>query len=628
MKHISLLLFFLFFLSTTSVCGYSDHRDRAIDSLEQVLRHEKSLEWEDRVRAHSDLMWGYLQTDSKKMHLHANAILQMTEGMDNGLIARSGAFRLIGQSAYVECLYDSARHCYERSEEVIDQMRKNKRYTKFDVDDAASTLYGTIGNLYNIQSMSTLALEYYLKALKIFEEYGWHESEAILYYNVGEMFLEMSNNEEAHKYYLLSEKAASLTQDSLIQMLPVSGLAMSLLNMGQNDEAMKAAKTALNYYLNHIDEEFSSAFSVYICMARIAYLGYGDAVLAQQYMDQAEPFIQRFEGDNTDVSDFYAFQAELCMARKEWQNVVDFGLKSLEENDEDLHHNIGVYQRLSVAYAHLGMADEAEHYTHLMQDAYDTFANQQHQSALGEMQVMYETQKKEARIAEMEITQRMTNIIYMAVIVGLLLLAVSLFTYFIYRRKVQLMKAKLMGEHDERQRLARDLHDRLGGMLTATRLSLESGNTLETSQLLQQTHAEMRKVAHHLMPLSLSRDGLDAAISEYCQVLPRVDCEILGTPVRFDAHLEILVYCVLHELINNALKHARAHHVQVQVMFEEHNVAAIIADDGVGFDVEAATQNQGSGLANIQERLKTVNSLMNITSNPGKGTEIYLTVPF
>ncbi len=627
MKHISFFLFLLFSLSTNFVWGYEDHRDRAIDSLEQVLRHEKSLGWEDRLRAHSDLMWGYLQTDSRKMHLHANTILKLTEGKDNGLIVRSSAFRLIGQCAYGECLYDSAQHCYERSEEVVNQMRKNKRYTKSDVDDAASTLYGTIGNLYNIQSMSTLALEYYLKALKIFEEYGWHESEAILYYNIGEMFLEMSNNEEAHKYYLLSQKAAALTQDSLIQMLPISGLAMSLLNMGQNGEAMKAAKTALNYYLKHVDEEFGTAFSVYICMARIAYLGYGDAVLAQEYMDQAEPFIQRFGGDNTDVSDFYAFQAELCMSRKEWQQVVDFGLKSLEENDEDLHHNIGVYQKLSVAYAHLGKADEAECYTHLMQDAYDTFANQQHQSALGEMQVMYETQKKEARIAEMELTQRMTNITYIAVIVVLVLLALSLFSHYLYRRKIQLMNAKLMGEHDERQRLARDLHDRLGGMLTATRLSLESGNTPEATQLLQQTHAEMRKVAHHLMPLSLSHNGLSAAIEEYCQVLPHVDCDVMGTPIRFDAHLEILVYCVLHELINNALKHARANHIMVQVMFDEHEVSAIVADDGVGFDIETSTKKQGSGLTNIQERLKTAGGSINISSTPGKGTEIYFTLP-
>lgn len=619
-----ILFFCILFLLCLRILGYSDHRNRDIDSLEAVLRHEDRLSWQDRVRAHSGLMWGYLQTDDRKMHQHAQAILRLTEGRKDGLIARSNAFKLIGQSAYAACLYDSARHCYDRSLDVISQMKVDGQYTQSDIDDAFSSLYGTIGNLYNIQGMTTLALDCYLKALEIFEREGWHESEAILYYNVGEMFLEMGNNEEAHRYYLLSQKAACLTSDSLIHALPLEGLSMSLLNMDKPDSAMVVARKALDYYQAHYDEEFAAVMNTYVTMARIAYHGYGDKDKAQSYLDEAFPIAESFENDNADVSDLYCFQAELCFARGEWQSAVDWALKALEKNDEDPHHNIGIYELLSKAYAHLGMGNDSEHYTQLMHAALESLANQQHQSALSEMQVRYETQKKEAELQEIKSHRQLVMIVYVAI--TLVLLAIALLTIAVmrHRRQVQLMKAQLLGEANERQRLARDLHDRLGGMLTATRLSMEGGRMAESLGLLQQTHAEMRKVAHHLMPASLSQSGLDVALAEFCRVLPNVSFSCMGDLHRFDEQLEVLAYCAVHELVNNAVKHSRAHNIAVQLLYEAQMLSCVVSDDGCGFVSEEGT---GNGLNNIRERIHVVGGEFSLQSVPGQGTEIYFTLP-
>lgn len=623
MRRCCAFFLFLSFLSL-NMMGYSDHRDRKIDSLEHVLKQETRLTWEERVRAHSELMWGYINTDGSRTVKHAKAILSLTKN-GKGLLSRHYAYRLIGQCAYGACLYDSAMHCYEIAEQVAMQMGDCPEYTQTDVDDALSSLYGTIGNTLNMQGMTTLALEYYLKALKIFEREGWHESEAILYYNVGEMFLEMGNNEEAHRYYLLSQKAAAQTNDSLIQIMPLQGLSMSLLNLNKPDSAMEAARVTLDYYLAHFDQEFAGAMNTYVSMARIAYHGHGDVSLAQHYLDEAYPISKRIDTDNADVSDLYCFQAELCSARKEWQQTVYWAQRALEKNDEDPHHNVGVYKLLSRAYAHLGMGDESEHYTHLMHSALESLANQQHQSALSEMQVRYDTQKKEAELQQIKSRRQLVMIVYIAVTLVLLAVALLAFAVMRHRRQMQLVKAQLLGEANERQRLARDLHDRLGGMLTATRLSMEGGRTAESLDLLQQTHSEMRKVAHHLMPVSLSRSGLDVALSEFCHVLPNVCYKCMGAPHRFDEQLEVLAYCAVHELVNNAVKYAHAHSITVQLLYENQTLSCIVSDDGCGFSADE--KYTGTGLQSLRERIRVVGGDFSLQSVPGQGTEIYFTLP-
>ena len=173
---------FLLCIKVSACWAYRDHRNRKVDSLEVVLR-QPGLSWEDQLRAHSELMWGYIQTDGAKSIAHAKEIIKLTEkARGEGLLVRQNAFRILGQHAYGACLYDSAFHCYERSLEVTRQAEKSGRYSQEEIDDMYSALYGTIGNLYNIQGMPNIAMDYYLKALPIFQRYGWNESVSTLYW--------------------------------------------------------------------------------------------------------------------------------------------------------------------------------------------------------------------------------------------------------------------------------------------------------------------------------------------------------------------------------------------------------------------------------------------------------------
>jgi signal transduction histidine kinase len=194
-------------------------------------------------------------------------------------------------------------------------------------------------------------------------------------------------------------------------------------------------------------------------------------------------------------------------------------------------------------------------------------------------------------------------------------------------------QAVLDGETHERARLARDLHDGLGSMLTGAKLNLlemKKGAIMEYSDvecfdralgLLDQSVREMRRVAHHLMPDALSRFGLKPAVDEFCRSFSsNVVFDYFGDETRLDPNLEVVIYRSIHELVNNALKYSGASQIMVQIMQETDHIAFTVQDDGCGFDPSVKTQ--GMGLQNIRTRITSFGGYIQIDSHAGEGTEI------
>lgn len=115
-------------------------------------------------------------------------------------------------------------------------MRGDKRYTERDIDDNLSQIYGALGNLYNLQDKALLAIEYYQKALPIFEKYDWKESQTILHHNVAELWLTMGNNEKAEQEYLRAIETGTASGDSLMMALPRKGLSKIYLDKGDYNQ--------------------------------------------------------------------------------------------------------------------------------------------------------------------------------------------------------------------------------------------------------------------------------------------------------------------------------------------------------------------------------------------------------
>ena len=188
-------------------------------------------------------------------------------------------------------------------------------------------------------------------------------------------------------------------------------------------------------------------------------------------------------------------------------------------------------------------------------------------------------------------------------------------------------KVALETETKERRILARDLHDGLGGMLSLLRLKLE-GNSGDSSQaLLDAIHTELRRTAHHLMPEELLKKGLVSALHDFAISVPNAQFQAIGN-ICLDKDKELVLYRCAYELVNNALKHAEASHIDIQLMQTTHEVTLTVSDDGRGLKAApTGAGSEGGGLQNIRERIEPYNGWLHIVSSENTGTEINVTLP-
>lgn len=600
---------------------YSDHRNRKVDSLEQVLK-ERHLEGEELFLVYDGLMNGYLQTDGNKSADYAQKAIAVAEKhkLYRGLC---NSWRVLGLNAYGRCQYDSAQHCFDRALRAVEQMSASKRFEQSEIDDSYSSLYGTLGNLYNIQGKLHLALDYYQKALPIFQRNGWKESESILFYNVGELYLELGNNDAAEDNYRKALDAALQAGDSLMSCGPYSGLAMTSLNAGKYEAALDYAQRSIEYIVAHKEEELEGLLDCYVLLSRIYQLGFNDLQTAQRYLSEALTLAEIADAP-TNVSDAYAQQASLCQQRNEWKKAIEWANKALEVNDQDPQHNIGLFKTLAEAYVATGNVAEAQQYIRKLHDTMQEQSTTKYQSTLSEMEVRYQSLEKEALLRDLEQRHRVSrlqNWLYLGLIVILAAAVLIVISVSKQRRRMSNMLSRLQGEADERTRLGRDLHDRLGGLLTSIHMQ---STEAQIQTLSKQATEEMRRVAHHLMPASLKERGLATALRDFCRVNPIVHFAHHGQDLRLPEQQEVMLYCATHELVNNSLKHAQASRIFVQLIIDEEYAAVIVADDGKGFDPDAVTKSMG--LRNIRERVELHQGRMNISSSSA-GTEINIEIP-
>jgi PAS domain S-box-containing protein len=217
------------------------------------------------------------------------------------------------------------------------------------------------------------------------------------------------------------------------------------------------------------------------------------------------------------------------------------------------------------------------------------------------------------------------------------------------RQKIELLKRLVSGQEEERRRIARDLHDHLGQRLTALRLKLASlreacagdeelyGRATRLQQIAELIDSEVSFLAWELRPSTLDELGLIDAIGAFVKEWSRhyeVNAEFhsagLGD-VRLDREAETHLYRITQEALNNIYKHADAHNVSVLVERAGREVILIIEDDGAGFAQSEAQKdrkgNRGLGLGGMKERADLIGGTLEIESEVGKGTTIYVRIP-
>lgn len=610
-----------------SAMAYNDHRNARVDSLEAALKSANPPKGDDLLRAYDELMRGWLPYDTQKASEYGRKALALSYER-NGLNVRQNILRLFAQMHYAREEHDEAIRLFQWALAVVDTMEQSGRYKQMDIDDARSCTYGAIGNDYNIQDKHHLAIHYYQLALPIFEKYNWTESQTILYHNIGELYLTMGNLQEAERNYLMAVKKSEASGDSLMMAIARKGLFKVYTRQDDYKQAKATAEKCYAYYHPHRTEEPEDYPVVLAAMTRLNMMnGHENLTAAKTYIQEALTLADslRFE----DKSDVYAAACEVAMAEKQWQQALGYALQTIRPDSLATTADASCYKMLAEIYTQLGQKDKASLYINKVYEVMTRYATDHYQSGLSQMEVLYETEKKEAQIAALDKEQRLFRWLLVAAVAAIVLLAVLVvYRHMAHKRQRALLAARvaLETETKERRILARDLHDSLGGMLSLLRLKMEAkaGDVLP---LLDATHTELRRVAHHLMPEELLRHGLEPALHDFAISVPGAQFQAFGD-IRLGKEMELTLYRCAYELVNNAMKHAEASHIDIQLMQTTHEVTLTVSDDGRGLKAApTGAGSEGAGLQNIRERIAPYNGRLHIVSNGHNGTEVNVTLP-
>lgn len=253
--------------------------------------------------------------------------------------------------------------------------------------------------------------------------------------------------------------------------------------------------------------------------------------------------------------------------------------------------------------------------------------------------------------------------IYLIIAIGIVTMlvmagAIIIFVVFYQKRMIQeqmkrqalefeyqqkMLEAELQSQESERRRLAADLHDSIGGMLSTIRVGIttmakklaEPGQADQTKQMLDDTISSVRRISRDLMPSTLEKFGLLNALTELCERFQATSGIIIqfseeGTYMPLDKNRELMIFRIVQELLNNAIKHAKATEINVQLI-ATNNLTLMVEDNGIGFDVEAITNDKSSGkglgLFNIENRARLLNGRIEWSKERKKGSKTTLTIP-
>ncbi|MDX1479278.1 MAG: sensor histidine kinase [Saprospiraceae bacterium] len=288
------------------------------------------------------------------------------------------------------------------------------------------------------------------------------------------------------------------------------------------------------------------------------------------------------------------------------------------------------------------------------------------------LNLLFDTYEKDAALADQELTiarQQRSRTVLLALLGGVVWFALFAILFLwnrnrlirrIARRESELKEAEIErleqektilsmssmieGQEAERKRIAQDLHDGLGGLLSNVKSQIQTiqqqVGALEkydlftrASGMIDQASQEVRRIASNMMPSSLSALGLAAAVENIAEHLQEdhglsVSTEFIGMEQRLDETIEIMVYRIIQELSNNVVKHAQASHLMIQINQADKELFLVVEDDGQGFDLTEADRSGGVGLASIRSRVRYLKGDLDISSNRGEGTTATIRVPW
>ena len=573
-------------------------QDQEKDSVEMLIN--KKMPYVEKVEALKKLV--NKNQDFEKGIFLLNRTISLAK-KNKDAATEGSMLRLKGKAYYFRGTLDSASFYLYKSLAILE-----KEHTPKEL----AFLYNDLGKFYRKTKDFPRALKNYNRALEIYEKLKDTEGVAIIYNESGVVYEYMGENEEA-----LSRYQKSL--DIQIERKDLVGQGYALEFMGGNYLIQKKMKLAEDYLLQALNIRQQTKDDFAIALNQYAL---GNLYLETGDLKKVEYFFKASNGIAANIN-------YLELMTQNYHQLAQLAEK--QGNYSAAYQYLQTYKKFNDSIFNLGKTKQIE-----------------------ELSVKYETAEKDVEILAQKSAILKRNVgVYS--LLGLLLLGFVYYKNYRNKQKIRLQKeilnqqdlatkAVMDAEDNERKRMATHLHDGIGQLLTAANMNVnmmqeykEDEITFEkllgrTSSILADAIADVRTLSHQIMPNQLIKNSLGNAVRDLIEKSksPKlyIDLKIEDLGENLDQNVQIVIFRIIQECINNTIKHAEAKTISIAISQTPHLLKTTIIDDGKGFNpLKVPKSSDGMGLDNIRSRIAILKGTILIESAEGKGTKIQVEIP-
>ncbi|HJV18905.1 MAG TPA: sensor histidine kinase [Sediminibacterium sp.] len=552
-------------------------------------------------------------------------------------------------------------YCFNNHEAIPDAAYKYsqlalKKSSELGSKASEARSYTNLGSIEVVRGNYVAALELYMKGLAIWEVLKVPRGIMMNKNNIAQVYGYLKKPEIELQF--LSEAETIARQYHLEE-----GLGLIKLNLAVYYSNKKNYREAFNQQMEAI------TINAKLNKLPLLSTGYTNAGAFLIYLNQIDSSVIFFKQaklvgekikDTSSLAFTYANLGDAFVSKKMTDSAIYHYQESIKfaktvHLKEVLSYS---YEQLSAIYKKKGDYAKALAYFELKQTFKDSILNSTMSKQIAEMQTKYETEKKERKIEEQHYEIAKRNYWITAIICSFLILGI--FIYSFYRRK-QLRQEALMqatlrkseelasksileAEENERKRIATDLHDGIGQIMSAAKMNLSAiENDIPFTDeeqklkyqkiihLIDESCVEVRSISHNMMPNALLKYGLASAVRTFLDNVHSSSIKINfyseGLDIKLDSNLEAVLYRVIQEAVNNVIKHAQASNLDITLIRDENNISVTIEDDGIGFDQTKMNKGDGIGLKNIKSRITYLKGSVEWDTMPEMGTAIIINIP-
>ncbi len=503
-------------------------------------------------------------------------------------------------------------------------------------------LYINMGVTHFYEAEYEKASYYYYLVLQHMLKYNTSNFNIVMAYNnLADVLMRLEQYDQAAYYIGKGEALLNPSDDWYIRALLTANKAGVATGKGDDSTARVLLNKALLFAQRSNSTEIMPAI----------WNALGEITLRQQHPEEAIVYLRQALDTDTLYFPYYSaiapgYNLGNALSQigkyKEAEQVLLKALHRAERSGikEGKHDAVAT---LAKVYEALGQPLKALEQQKRFSLLLDSILDKEKIRAINAMEVRYRTTEKDRELVskQLEISVQKRNIDRKNLWLGLsaagvlLVLLSSLIVYHNNKQKqaIAVLEAMIAGEEKERSRTAQELHDGIGGLLASIQMKLSmvhADGVADIAAMTKDAAIEIRRTAHNLMPDVLQRCSFAEAVGLYCDTLNQagklqVDFQLHEPVLISNKNIELSLYRIIQELLQNVVKHAQATYAVVQVSQQQNKLTIIVEDNGKGFDTRYVSK--GLGLHNLHLRAKMLKGDLTIESIPGRGTIATIAIP-